>query len=93
MNRLTYFNVRGRVEPIRFLFEAKKVPYEFVAIEMAEWPALKAKYQEITPLGQLPLLEVVKDGNVEFNLSQSLSIARYIAAQLGLDGGANVCLD
>jgi hypothetical protein len=93
MNRLTYFNVRGRVEPLRLMLEFKKVDYEFIPIEMNEWPARKADFEDKTPLGQLPLLEVVRDGNIEFSLSQSLSIARYIAALLKLDGGQEaVCI-
>lgn len=91
-NRLTYFNVRGRVDPLRLMLEARRVNYEFVSIEMSDWPTRKEDFVDNTPLGQLPLLEVVRDGTIEFSLTQSVAIARYLAAQLKLDGGENVCL-
>ncbi|XP_066264603.1 glutathione S-transferase 1-like isoform X2 [Branchiostoma lanceolatum] len=72
--KLTYFNARGRAEPIRLLFAAAGIKYEDVRIEGADWPALKPK----TPMGQLPVLEI--DGTM---ICQSKAIARLIAKDLG----------
>ncbi|XP_066304192.1 hematopoietic prostaglandin D synthase-like isoform X3 [Branchiostoma lanceolatum] len=75
--KLTYFNVRARAEPTRLLFAAAGVEYEDVRVLREEWPALKPN----TPMGNLPILEV--DG---VTLSQSMSIARFVARETGMDG-------
>ncbi|CAH1248724.1 HPGDS [Branchiostoma lanceolatum] len=75
--KLTYFNARGRAEPIRLLFAAAGIKYEDVRIEGADWPALKPK----TPMGYLPILEV--DGAT---LCESTAIARFVAKRAGLVG-------
>ncbi|XP_019622110.1 PREDICTED: hematopoietic prostaglandin D synthase-like [Branchiostoma belcheri] len=78
---LTYFNGRGRGEPIRLLFAAGGIQYEDVRIEGAQWPALKPN----TPFGHLPVLEV--DG---VTLSESTTIARFVAKRAGLAGEGDV---
>ncbi|XP_035670542.1 hematopoietic prostaglandin D synthase-like [Branchiostoma floridae] len=75
--KLTYFDVRARGEPTRLLFAAAGVEYEDVRITFDQWPA----HKDSTPMGVLPILEV--DG---ITLSQSMSIARFIARETGLDG-------
>lgn len=41
--KLTYFNRRGRAEPIRYLFAVADVPFEDHRIdEKEEWPSIKA---------------------------------------------------
>jgi len=76
--KLTYFNGRGRGEISRMLFAAAGVKFEDVRIEFKDWPALKPK----TPQGTLPLLEI--DGKAV--ITQSMSVARYLAREFGLDG-------
>ncbi|XP_035670543.1 hematopoietic prostaglandin D synthase-like [Branchiostoma floridae] len=75
--KLTYFDVRARAEPTRLLFAAAGVEYEDVRVQRQDWEALKPT----TPMGQLPLLEV--DG---VTLCQSMSIARFVARETGMDG-------
>jgi len=75
--KLTYFDARGRGEPIRLMLNFAKVPFEDVRIERADWPTFK----ETTPWGQMPILEV--DGAV---LAQTNTIARYLAKKHGLAG-------
>jgi len=78
--KLTYFNSRGRGEPIRYIFAAGGVEYEDCRIERdaSGWPeAVKAA----TPFGQLPMLEV--DG---VKLCQSNSCARFLARKFNLAG-------
>ncbi|KAI8502411.1 hypothetical protein Bbelb_199990 [Branchiostoma belcheri] len=79
--KLTYFNGRGRAETIRLLFAAGGIKYEDVRIEGEQWPALKPN----TPFGHLPVLEV--DG---VTLSESVTIARFVAKRAGLAGEGDV---
>ncbi|CAG9761714.1 unnamed protein product [Ceutorhynchus assimilis] len=75
--KLTYFNLAGAGECIRYLFAYAKQPYEDNRIAFQDWQALKPN----TPYGQLPILEV--DGKV---VPQSTAIGRYLAKQFGLLG-------
>jgi glutathione S-transferase len=81
--KLTYFPVRGRVEPARLMLALAGADYEFEAVLIEQWgsPAGKARMLERTPFGQMPLLE---DDGLE--LYQSQAINRYLARKLGLMG-------
>lgn len=79
--KLTYFGVRGRVDPARLMLELTPTPYEFEAIALEAWAETKPKMLERTPLGQMPVLD---DG--DFSLCQSGAINRYLARKLGLAG-------
>jgi glutathione S-transferase len=67
--RLTYFNLRGRGEPIRLLLHAAGQEFEDVRVEGEKWPELKPK----SPLGQMPFLDVI-DGNKVVTIGQSVTI-------------------
>uniref|UniRef100_A0A4X1UBQ0 Hematopoietic prostaglandin D synthase n=2 Tax=Sus scrofa TaxID=9823 RepID=A0A4X1UBQ0_PIG len=75
--KLTYFNMRGRAEIIRYIFAYLDIKYEDHRIEQADWPQIKPTL----PFGKIPILEV--DG---LNLHQSLAIARYLAKNTDLAG-------
>jgi glutathione S-transferase len=79
--RLTYFNLRGRGELIRYIFAVAGQQYEDKRIERTDWPAVKPT----TLFGQLPFLEV-EDGADKFTLAQSVTIARYLARRFNLAG-------
>jgi len=75
--KLTYFNVRGRGEPIRILFAYLAVPYEDHRIERKDWAEWKSKFQ----WGQIPVLQVD-----DVILCQSTAIARFLGRKFGLTG-------
>ncbi|XP_050302190.1 glutathione S-transferase-like [Anthonomus grandis grandis] len=77
--KLTYFDLTGLGEPIRYLLNYGNIPFEDVRIPKSSWPDLKDTLNP--PLGQLPLLEV--DGEVLF---QSIAISRYVGTVVGLAG-------
>jgi len=77
--KLMYFPLRGRGEAIRYICHQAGVPFEDKMIMFDEWSEVKPK----TVMGQLPMLEV--DGK---QLAQSMSIARYLANELGLSGSS-----
>ncbi|XP_068085137.1 glutathione S-transferase-like [Anabrus simplex] len=75
--KLTYFNLRGIGEPIRFLFLYGGIDFEDIRIELEDWPKVK----ESTPYGKLPYIDV--DGK---RITQATAIARYVAKLVGLVG-------
>ena len=80
--KLTYFNLRGRAEPVRLLLAYGGLEYEDCRLvpgfeDPKPWMALKPK----TPYGGLPLLE----WNGE-TIAQSLTITRFVAREVGLAG-------
>ncbi|XP_071454226.1 glutathione S-transferase-like [Hetaerina americana] len=79
--KMTYFDIRGLGEPIRYLLAYGGIEYEDKRIAFEEWPAMKNS----TPYGKLPTVEI--DGQL---FHQSAAIARYIAKQLKLTGDDDV---
>ncbi|XP_034938353.1 glutathione S-transferase-like [Chelonus insularis] len=79
--KLTYFNVMGLGEPIRFLLSYGGYKFEDIRIAREEWPKMKAS----TPFGQLPVLEI--DGKP---YGQTLPICRFLAKELDLNGKTDV---
>ncbi|OQV25304.1 putative Glutathione S-transferase 1 [Hypsibius exemplaris] len=85
--KLVYFDVRGKCEPLRWMFaysgvafddhRIKELPYYVSEDPKPEWTALQPK----TPFGAVPVLEV--DGKY---LAEAGAIARYLAKPLGLSG-------
>ena len=70
--RLTYFNIRGRAEFIRWIFAAGGQAYIDNRVATADWPALKPT----TPFGQLPILEICEGSRVT-TLAQSMAIGKF----------------
>ena len=52
--KLTYFDLKGRAEPIRMLFELANQPYEDCRVPFDKWAELKPQF----PFHQLPILEI-----------------------------------
>lgn len=72
--KLTYFNIRGRAEPIRLLLTLSGVEFEDCRVPFERWGQMKST----TPFGSLPIYE---EGDLK--IGQSLAILRYLAGQHG----------
>ncbi|XP_021962915.1 glutathione S-transferase [Folsomia candida] len=75
--KLTYFNFRWLAEPIRYILHYVEEDFEDHRIEMDDWEKVKAEY----PYGKVPVLEWENK-----KLSQSFTIARFLAKQYKLTG-------
>jgi glutathione S-transferase len=84
--KLTYFPVRGRIEPVRLLLELEGRPYEFVGIPVEAWRAggEKQRFADVTPFAQLPTFE---DGALK--LCQSQAILRHLGRGLERAGSTS----
>jgi len=80
MYKLTYFGVRGRAEPIRYLFAAASQKYEDVRVTYEEWIKLKPTTKtKVLPFVNTP------EGQI---LTESMAIARYFAKKYDMMGGS-----
>nr|UNG44370.1 glutathione S-transferase [Spodoptera frugiperda] len=70
--KLSYFNLNGLAEPIRYILHYTNQEFEDVRHDVYSWPDPTVK--ATLPYGQLPVYE--EDGRV---LTQSLAIAKYVA--------------
>ncbi|KAJ4459703.1 putative charged multivesicular body protein 6 [Paratrimastix pyriformis] len=73
--RLTYFDGRGRAEPIRMIFAEAGVEYDDHRIQRETWASMKSTM----PFGQLPVLHI--DG---VDIAQSMAALRYAARKYDL---------
>ncbi|KAH0950896.1 hypothetical protein HN011_000336 [Eciton burchellii] len=79
--KLTYFNITGLGESIRYLLNQCNIKFEDIRINMEDWP----KYKPNMPMGQMPILEI--DGKV---YHQSKAISRFIAKKGNLYGSNEI---
>ncbi|XP_022826003.1 glutathione S-transferase-like [Spodoptera litura] len=70
--KLSYFNLNGLAEPIRYILHYTNQEFEDVRYDVYSWPDPKIKAS--LPYGQFPVYE--EDGRV---LTQSLAITKYVA--------------
>lgn len=76
--KIIYFDIRGRAEAIRLMFEELGIGYDEQRLRSAdEWNAVKP----LTPFGALPIYE---EGDLRF--AQTQAIYRHIARTRGLYG-------
>ncbi|CAF1016882.1 unnamed protein product [Adineta steineri] len=76
--KLCYYDIRGRAEIIRLILAAVNRRYNDVRFDITQWSENKSKIL----IGQISVLEFADNTQ----LTQSLSIARYLAKETGLDG-------
>lgn len=79
--KLTYFNLTGLGEPIRYLLHQSGIKFEDKWLTIEEWPQIKPTM----PLGQVPVLEI--DGKPYV---QSKAIGRLIAKRNNLYGANDI---
>jgi len=75
--KLTYFDLKGRGEPIRLIFAAAGENYDDDRIKFENWESVKPT----TLWGSLPILHVG-----DKSLGQSLTICRYLGRKFNLIG-------
>eukprot|EP00287_Rhodomonas_sp_CCMP768_P013228 CAMPEP_0196747946 /NCGR_PEP_ID=MMETSP1091-20130531/71737_1 /TAXON_ID=302021 /ORGANISM="Rhodomonas sp., Strain CCMP768" /LENGTH=211 /DNA_ID=CAMNT_0042095181 /DNA_START=22 /DNA_END=657 /DNA_ORIENTATION=+ len=75
--KLTYFDIRGRAEPVRLALTLGDIPFEDVRMSKQEFDA--AKQTGKLPFGALPVLEV--DGKM---VCQSFGIMNYASKLAGV---------
>jgi len=83
---LQYMPMRNRAEVPRLMLEAVASPYAFEVVGFRAWPHVKPR----TPFGKTPTLLVDYDasrGGPRATVSHEQAITRYLASELGLDGG------
>lgn len=73
--KMTYFDIRGRGEFLRFMFSYAGRPFVDDRVKAEDWPALKPKQ----PFGQLPVLEIKRGSKVTvIAQSQAIGILKRI---------------
>ncbi|XP_066921031.1 S-crystallin SL11-like [Clytia hemisphaerica] len=77
---LNYFQLPGRVEPIRLMFHAAGVEFTDNRLSVEEWASSKSDASRF-PLHRMPTLEV--GGKI---YCQSMAIVRFVARELGFYG-------
>jgi glutathione S-transferase len=80
--KLIYFNLKGRAELTRLIFNLAGQPFEDNRIEFSDWSKLKNTFS----FKQLPVLEVTETDGKVTRIAQSNSIVRFVASRFGLDG-------
>jgi glutathione S-transferase len=80
--KLYYFDIRGRAEIIRLILAAANRSYKDIRFDLPQWLEYKSKMI----IGQIPVLEFADNSQ----LTQSLTIARYLANETGLGEKTNL---
>nr|BAN20506.1 glutathionetransferase [Riptortus pedestris] len=75
--KLTYFDLKGRAEPIRYILSYMGKKFEDDRIPVYKWSQIK----DSCPFGKVPVLQI--DGQ---KFHQSAAICRYLAIEAGLAG-------
>lgn len=75
--KLSYFDLRGRGEFIRFIFAAANQKYQDDRISLSEWNDFKSN----TPFNQLPILEIHQESETVV-LAQSKAIGKQLILYL-----------
>ncbi len=92
INTITYFNVRGRCEPILLVLEDAGVPYTLREVTLEEWRHRKAQGDtgpRRFPYGALPVLSITgPNGDTDF-VGETCAILRFLDKALQT-GGAKV---
>lgn len=76
--KLTYFPIKGKAEPIRYLLAYRNIDFEDIRLDLDTW---KSSVKQTSPFGKVPILEI--DGK---KVTQSRAICRYLGREAGLAG-------
>lgn len=65
--KVTYFNIKGLAEPMRYLLAYGNIDYEDVRVEKENWPALKSSKHDLRFTGFLD--DVIRNAIMSFAIS------------------------
>ena len=68
-HKLTYFNMKGRAELIRWLLVLAHEPFEDIRVENEDWPSVMPS----TPCGKLPVFEFYYEGK-QYKTAESMAV-------------------
>lgn len=85
--KLIYFELKGKAETARLLFDLAGQNYEDVRVGFDEW---FKKTKADMPFHQVPLLEITDADSQTFRLAQSAAINRYLAGKFNLAGKTDI---
>uniref|UniRef100_A0A0A9WZL5 glutathione transferase n=1 Tax=Lygus hesperus TaxID=30085 RepID=A0A0A9WZL5_LYGHE len=77
--KLTYFNIMGLGEPIRFMLSYMEKEFEDFRID--SYMEFATKYKPNMPFGKMPVLKIGED-----RFFQSIALCRYLGKQANLGG-------
>jgi maleylpyruvate isomerase len=63
---------------VRIGLGLKRLPYDYVAVNVLHGEQLGEAYRALSPLGQVPTLEIIEDDGARRTLTQSLPILEYL---------------
>lgn len=81
--KLYYFDIQGKGEPIRLFCHYAGLPLEDIRLSREEFQQMKANGK--LRFGQLPALEVIKEGQESVIITQCNSILRFLGKQVPIE--------
>ncbi|HWU90049.1 MAG TPA: glutathione S-transferase N-terminal domain-containing protein, partial [Kofleriaceae bacterium] len=63
---------------VRIALHLKRLPYEYVAVDISAAGQFAEAYRARNPLAQVPTLEITEDDGTRRSLTQSLPILEYL---------------
>jgi maleylpyruvate isomerase len=63
---------------VRIALGLKRLPYDYVAVDIFHGAQHAEAYREKNPIGQVPALEITEDGGERRTITQSLPILEYL---------------
>ena len=86
---VTYFNVRGRCEPVLLILEDAGISYTLRELTLEEWKGYKSRGEigpPTFPYNGLPVINIMTDEGQTDILAETCAILRFLDKCLRVDG-------